>query len=72
MGSGSGDERESGEDGPFFVTYTDESLTEQHGYYCSNCGSTDVSMDSTDRLECGECGNEHATRSSEAYDGSYL
>jgi ribosomal protein S18 acetylase RimI-like enzyme len=66
------DDPESGEDGPFFVTYTDPAYTERFGYYCSNCGSLDVTMDSSDRLECLECGNSHATRSSEAYDGSYL
>lgn len=66
------DEPESGEEGPFFVTYTDEALSERYGYYCSNCGSLDVTADSTDRLECKECGNSHATRSSDAYDGSYL
>lgn len=66
------DERESGEEAPFFVTYADEALTEQYGYYCSNCGSVDVTMDSTDRLACGECGNAHASRASESYDDSYL
>lgn len=66
------DEPLSGEEGPFFITYTGEDLSERYGYYCSNCGSLDVSMDSSDRLECAECGNSHAERSSESYDDSYL
>jgi len=66
------DEHESGEEGPFFVTYTDADHAERFGYYCSNCGSVDVTMDSVDRIECRECGNAHASRSSESYDGSYL
>lgn len=66
------DERESGTDAPFFVVYTDEAHGDRYGYYCANCGSLDVTMDDTERLECGECGNEHAERSSDTYDDSYL
>ena len=66
------DERDSGTEGPFFVTYTDEDHSERYGYYCSNCGSLDVSMDGSDRLECKDCGNDHASRSGESYDDSYL
>lgn len=66
------DDEESGTEDAFFVTYTDEAHTERFGYYCSNCGSLDVSVDDMDRMRCGECGNAHATRSSEEYDDSYL
>jgi ribosomal protein S18 acetylase RimI-like enzyme/predicted RNA-binding Zn-ribbon protein involved in translation (DUF1610 family) len=66
------DERESGTDAPFFVVYTDSAHEDRYGYYCANCGSLDVSMDDTERLECPECGNEHASRSSDSYDDSYL
>ena len=66
------DDGESGTEDSFFPTYVDEEHTEQFGYYCANCGSLDVSVDSMDRLKCGECGNSHASRSSESYDESYL
>lgn len=66
------DERESGTEAPFFVTYVDEEHAERFGYYCANCGSLDVSMDDTDRLECPDCANSHAQRSGDSYDDSYL
>ena len=66
------DDEESGTEAPFFPAYLDEGFEEQFGYYCSNCGSLDVSLDDMDRMECGECGNAHASRSSESYDDSYL
>ncbi len=66
------DEVESGTDGPFYAAYTDEEHTEQFGYYCSNCGSLDTTMDNVERIECAECGNTHASRSNEEYDESYL
>lgn len=66
------DERESGTAAPFFVTYEDEDHEEQYGYYCANCGSLDVSMGEMKQLECGDCGNDHAERSEDTYDDSYL
>jgi GNAT superfamily N-acetyltransferase len=66
------DERESGTDAPFFVAYADDGHAERFGYYCANCGSLDVAMDDAERLACSECGNEHASRSSDGYDDSYL
>ena len=65
-------EDESGTEGPFFATFTDEKHTEQFGYYCANCGSLDTAMDNMDRIECTNCSNTHASRSDEAYDDSYL
>lgn len=59
-----------GTEGAFSRVYVDEDLTEQYGFYCDNCGSTDVSMDSMQRLRCPDCGN---TRTADAdYDDSYL
>ncbi|WP_254521429.1 GNAT family N-acetyltransferase [Natrinema caseinilyticum] len=66
------DEERSGTAAPFYVTYEDEALTDQYGFYCANCGSVDISMDNVDRLECADCGNTHAERSGESYDDSYL
>ena len=65
-----GDDLLSGTEGPFAPTYEDEAHEEAYGYYCGNCGSTDVSVDSMDRLRCSECGNTH--QADEGYDGSYL
>jgi ribosomal protein S18 acetylase RimI-like enzyme len=66
------DEEESGTEGPFYAAYTDEECTEKFGYYCSNCGSLDTTMDNVERIECAECGNTHVSRSTEEYDDSYL
>lgn len=65
-----GDEPISGTEGPFAQTYTDADRTEKHGYYCGNCESTDVSIDSMDRLKCAECGNTR--KPDDDYDSSYL
>lgn len=65
-----GDEHLSGMEGPFAPTYTDADRTEQYGYYCGNCGSTDVSVDSMERVKCNNCGN--VNKPNENYDGSYL
>jgi GNAT superfamily N-acetyltransferase len=66
------EEEASGSAAPFYVSYEDEAHTDQYGFYCANCGSLDVSMGEMDRLECSDCGNEHAERSEESYDDSYL
>ncbi|QCW02735.1 GNAT family N-acetyltransferase [Natrinema pallidum] len=66
------DEAESGTAASFFVTYEDAAHANQYGFYCSNCGSLDVSMGDMERLECAECGNAHAERSEQSYDDSYL
>lgn len=58
-----------GADGPFVPAYTDEDRSEAYGYYCTNCDSLDVAMDSMDAIECDECGNAHRP---EEYDGAYL
>ncbi len=65
-----GEELIAGDEGPFVATYTDEGLTEEYGYYCLNCESTDVSMGSMDRIRCENCGN--AFQPGETYDASYL
>ncbi|MFB6129999.1 MAG: GNAT family N-acetyltransferase [Salinigranum sp.] len=60
----------SGTESPFFQTFGDDALADPYGYFCGNCGSTDVDADSMDRLECAECGNQHRPR--DDYDASYL
>ena len=54
---------------PFLAVYTDTDRSDRWGYYCSNCESTDVAVDSMGRIECNECGNvSKATR----WDAAYL
>ncbi|SEO30443.1 Ribosomal protein S18 acetylase RimI [Halogranum amylolyticum] len=65
-----GDDVVPGTEGGFVSTYTDDERTTEHGYYCTNCGSTAVSVDSMERLECQNCGN--VRRPDDDYDGSYL
>lgn len=65
------DEHEPGSEAPFFVAYEDADHGERYGYYCGNCGSLDTTVDATDRVECGDCGNTHAP-DAEDYDGAYL
>lgn len=63
------DEPIPGEEAPFFPTYDDEASEEHYGYYCANCGSTDVAMDELERLECESCGNVHLA---DEWDAAYL
>jgi ribosomal protein S18 acetylase RimI-like enzyme len=57
-------------EGYFVATYTESDRSERYGYYCLNCESPDVSMDSMETIRCNDCGN---TRNpDEEYDGSYL
>lgn len=61
------DESVPGSEGGFIATYDGD---EAYGYLCANCESMDVTVDSMDRIRCGDCGNTH--RPKEEYDGSYL
>lgn len=65
-----GDDPVSGTEGAFVPTYLDDGLNEEYGYYCGNCDSTDVSMDSMERLRCANCGNTR--KPDEGYDDAYL
>lgn len=58
-----------GAQAPFFRIYASDARDQNYGYFCSNCGSTDVSADGLDRLECGNCGNEHLA---DEWDAAYL
>jgi len=57
------EESEIGSEGPFFTTYATRDLETRYGWFCSNCESFDVAMDTMERIVCNECGNHHkATR----------
>lgn len=58
-----------GQDAPFFRLFTGENRESAYGYFCSQCGSTDVDADGLDRLVCGSCGNLHKA---DEWDGGYL
>lgn len=63
------DDAERGSVAPFLVAYNNTERTERYGYFCSNCNSLDIAMDSMGRAECNECGNQRkATR----WDAAYL
>ncbi len=63
------DETIPGREAPFYSIYSDDAEDDPYGYFCSQCGSTDVSADGMDRLECGECGNVHLANE---WDDAYL
>jgi ribosomal protein S18 acetylase RimI-like enzyme len=53
---------------PFFPVYSDDQRDNRWGYYCSNCETMDVAVDSMGRVECNGCGNvSKATRWDAAY-----
>lgn len=63
------DESVPGRDAPFFTVDSAEGDEDAYGYFCSQCGSTNVSGDGQDRLECGDCGNTHLA---DEWDNAYL
>jgi len=60
---------ETGVLAPLYPTYLDGEREEQYGWLCRNCGSTETTMDSAGRIQCGNCEN---ARSATRWDGSYL
>ncbi|UPV73401.1 GNAT family N-acetyltransferase [Halorussus limi] len=62
-------ESERGSDAPFYAAYTDEEGEDLYGWFCSNCQSFDTAMDSMERLECNDCGNQ---KKPTRWDASYL
>jgi ribosomal protein S18 acetylase RimI-like enzyme len=63
------DESDRGDEGPFFVAYSDEGREERYGYFCGRCESFDIAMDAMGRVECNGCGNR---RKPSRWDASYL
>ena len=59
------DETERGSKGVFRVTYLTAESDVRYGFYCENCGSFDVAMDTMGRIVCNECGN---TKKAEEWD----
>lgn len=62
-------ESERGSKAPFYAAYSDEGGEDLYGWYCSNCESFDTAMDSMERLECNNCGNQ---KKPVRWDAAYL
>lgn len=62
-------ESDRGSDAPFYAAYTDEDGENLWGWFCSNCESFDTMMDSMERLECNDCGNQ---KKPVRWDAAYL
>lgn len=58
-----------GTEAPFYPLYEQADDDQRYGYFCSNCGHTDVVADGLDRLECEHCGNLHRA---DQWDDAYL
>ncbi|WP_435070007.1 GNAT family N-acetyltransferase [Haloplanus sp. C73] len=63
------DESVRGSDGPFYSVYLDRNRTERYGYFCANCDSFGISMDTMGRVVCNDCENR---RKPTRWDASYL
>lgn len=59
----------TGTDAPFYPVYGAQRSADRLGFFCSRCGTTDVTADGTGRLECVECANTHRA---DEWDGAYL
>ncbi len=46
-----------GQNGPFYIVYTDAAGKNNWGFYCHNCETTDNAVDSMGRIQCNECSN---------------
>lgn len=53
------DQAERGEKGPFYVVYRSEDRETRWGFWCGNCDSLDVAVDTMGRIRCNVCGNLH-------------
>lgn len=63
------DESQRASKAPFYSAYEDRERERRYGFFCGNCESFDVAVDSMDRVECTACGNRSKpTR----WDAAYL
>lgn len=63
------DESDRGSKAPMYVSYLNERRSERYGYFCGNCESFELSMDSMGKVLCNDCGNK---RRPTRWDASYL
>lgn len=62
------DERMRGSEGPFYAAYESDGET-RFGWFCGNCESLEVAMDSMERIVCTRCDNDRKPRN---WDAAYL
>ena len=56
-------DREIGSEAPFFAAYSTADRENRYGWFCSNCETFDVAMDTMGHIVCNRCGNRRkATR----------
>ncbi len=46
-----------GSKAPFYTAYESEEGTRRYSWFCGNCESVDIAMDTMGRVECNVCGN---------------
>ncbi|MDS0281168.1 GNAT family N-acetyltransferase [Haloarcula onubensis] len=63
------DNHERGSLAPFHVVFTTREGDDRYGYFCSNCNTLALAMDSMGRIECETCGN---VRKPVRWDAAYL
>ena len=63
------DNHERGSKAPFHVVFTEREGDTPYGYFCSNCNTLALAMDSMGRIECETCGN---VRKPVRWDAAYL
>jgi len=63
------DNHERGSKAPFHVVFSEREGDERYGYFCSNCNTLALVMDSMGRIECDSCGN---VRKPVRWDAAYL
>jgi len=63
------DTHERGSKAPFHVVFTEAEDEDRYGYFCSNCNTLALAMDSMGRIECETCGN---VRKPVRWDAAYL
>lgn len=51
------DESDRGDEAPFYVAYLSQDREDRYGFFCGNCESLDVAIDTMDAVECNQCGN---------------
>ena len=63
------DNHERGSKAPFHVVFSEREADDRYGYFCSNCNTLALVMDSMGRIECESCGN---VRKPVRWDAAYL
>ncbi|WP_324663091.1 GNAT family N-acetyltransferase [Haloarcula sediminis] len=63
------DNHERGSKATFHVVFTEREGDDKYGYFCSNCNTLALAMDSMGRIECESCGN---VRKPVRWDAAYM